>query len=163
MICCVDVDYQPACVTAACVGFTAWTDERAALEIVARSFETPPPYEPGAFFKREMPYLTGVLARMPAVDAIVVDGYVWLGRDRPGLGKRLHDATGVPVIGLAKTGFAGADAIEIVRGRGARPLLLTAVGIDPQAAAEHVRRMHGEHRIPTLIKRADALARGHAQ
>ena len=162
MIYCVDVDYQPARVTAACVGFAAWTDDIAALEIVARTFESPPEYEPGAFYKRELPYLTGVLAQVPAIDAIVIDGYVWLGVDRPGLGKRLHDAIGAPVIGVAKTRFESADAIEIVRGHSAHPLMVTAVGIDPRAAAEHVRGMHGEHRIPTLIKRADSLARGHS-
>ena len=160
MLCCVDVDYQPAGVTAACIGFTSWADGLAAIEVVVRSFEAPQPYEPGAFAKRELPYLTSVLARMPAVDAILVDAYVWLAPDRPGLGKALHDACGRPVIGVAKTRFEGAAAIEVVRGDSARPLYVTAVGFDAQRAADHVRAMHGEFRIPTLIRRADALARG---
>jgi deoxyribonuclease V len=29
-------------------------------------------------------------------------------------------------------------------------------------AAEFIRGMHGPHRLPTLLKRADQLARGHA-
>jgi deoxyribonuclease V len=29
-------------------------------------------------------------------------------------------------------------------------------------AAEFIRGMHGPHRLPTLLKRADHLARGHA-
>jgi deoxyribonuclease V len=160
MLCCVDVDYQPAGVTAAAVGFTEWGAELASVEVVVRSFDAPQPYEPGAFAKRELPYLQAVLARMPALDAILVDAYVWLGTDRPGLGKVLHDACGVPVIGVAKTRFEGATAIDIVRGDSARPLHVTAVGIDVAVVAEHVRTMHGEFRIPTLIKRADALARG---
>lgn len=160
MLCCVDVDYQPAGVTAAAVGFAAWADPVAAIEVVVRSFDAPQPYEPGAFAKRELPYLTSVLARMPALDAVLVDAYVWLAPGRPGLGKALHDAAGLPVIGVAKTRFDGAAAIEVVRGDSARPLYVTAVGVDERAAAEHVRGMHGEFRIPTLIKRADALARG---
>lgn len=159
MLCCVDVDYQNTGVTAACVGFAAWTDAVAAVEVVVRSSDAPQPYEPGAFAKRELPYLLGVLARMPRCDAILVDAYVWLAPERPGLGKVLHDACGTPVIGVAKTRFDGAAAIEVVRGDSTRPLYVTAVGFDAARAAEHVRAMHGEYRVPTLIKRADTLAR----
>jgi deoxyribonuclease V len=161
MLCCVDVDYQDTGVTAACVGFAAWTDAVAAIEVVVRSFDAPQPYEPGAFAKRELPYLLGVLARMPPCEAILVDAYVWLAPERPGLGKVLHDACGTPVIGVAKTRFDGAAAIEVVRGDSARPrpLYVTAVGFDAARAADLVRAMHGEYRIPTLIKRADTLAR----
>jgi deoxyribonuclease V len=160
MLCCIDVDYQPGGVTAACVGFASWSDAIATIEVVVRSFDAPEPYESGAFVKRELPYLSSVLARMPMVDAILVDAYVWLAPERPGLGKHLHDACGMPVIGVAKTRFDGAEAIEVVRGDSARPLYVTAVGYDARLAAEQVRTMHGEFRIPTLIKRADALARG---
>jgi deoxyribonuclease V len=161
MFCCVDVDYQPGGVTTAAVGFASWTDEVAAIEVVVRAFEAPQPYEPGQFAKRELPFVLSVLERMPpALDAILVDAYVWLAPDRPGLGKRLHDACGRPVIGVAKTRFEGAQAIEVVRGDSARPLYITAVGFDEAAAAEHVRTMHGEFRIPALIKLADSLARG---
>jgi deoxyribonuclease V len=160
MLCCVDVDYQPSGVTTAAVGWTSWSDELAAIEVVVRSFEAPQPYEPGQFAKRELPFVLAALERMPVLDAILVDAYVWLAPDRPGLGKRLHDACGRPIIGVAKTRFEGAQAIEVVRGDSARPLYITAVGFDAVTAAEHVRTMHGEFRIPTLIKRADSLARG---
>ena len=162
MLCCLDVDYGAAGVTTACVGFAAWTDAVATIEVVLRSFDPPAPYEPGAFAKRELPYLQAALARMPVVDAIIVDAYVWLAPGRPGLGKVLHDACGTPVIGVAKTWFDGTAAIEVIRA-GTRPLYVTAVGVDAAAAAEHVRTMHGEFRIPTLIKRADMLARGNAR
>ena len=160
MFCCVDVDYQTTGVTAAAVGFASWQDAVATIEIVMRSFEAPQPYEPGAFAKRELPYVLGVLARMPPCEAILVDAYVWLAPARPGLGKALHDACGAPVIGVAKTWFEGASAIEVVRGDSTRRLYVTAVGYDAERAAAEVRAMHGEFRIPTLIKRADTLARG---
>jgi hypothetical protein len=32
--------------------------------------------------------------------------------------------------------------------------------VDTHAAAEGVRSMHGEHRIPTLLMRVDQLCRG---
>lgn len=74
-------------------------------------------------------------------------------------GRRAHAG---PVIGVAKTRFAGADAIEVVRGDSARPLYVTAVGIDAAHAARCVTGMAGEFRIPALLQRVDALARGHA-
>jgi deoxyribonuclease V len=164
VIYCVDVDYQAAAVTAACVGFAQWADATSSSETVVRSAGAAAEYESGRFYERELPYLTAVLdgvAEAPSV--IVVDGYVWLGPDRPGLGARLYQARAVPVVGVAKSRFAGAAAIEIVRGDGRRPLYVTAVGVDVGEVAERVRAMHGPYRIPTLIKRADTLARGHAR
>ncbi len=40
---------------------------------------------------------------------------------------------------------------------------LTAAGISPECAAEHVRAMHGPYRIPTLLKRIDSLCRNAQQ
>ncbi|HEY5923792.1 MAG TPA: endonuclease V [Kofleriaceae bacterium] len=177
MIVAVDVDYRDAEVVAAALGFTAWTDEHASVEIVVTSDAPPAPYEPGRFYLRELPHVRGALALLaPPLDAIVVDGYVWLGAERSGphagpfgsmtrergLGAHLYDALdqGVPVIGVAKTQFAGATAIEVIRGASARPLYITAAGIDAATAAAHVLAMHGEHRVPTLLRRVDQLARG---
>lgn len=162
MIVCLDVDYREAEVVAAAVGFAAWTDERASLELVVTSDAPPAPYEPGRFYLRELPHLLGALALLsPAPDAIVIDGYVWLGPGRRGLGAHLYAAIGetTPILGVAKNAYAGADAIEVVRGTSARPLYVTAAGIDPTLAADHVRAMHGEHRIPTLLRRVDQLCR----
>src|SRR5262249_41493557 len=97
-------------------------------------------------------------------DAIVIDGYVWLdGKGRRGLGAHLYEALdqSIPVIGVAKTRFAGAEtfARQVIRGRSASPLWITAAGIGAAEAAGHIRAMHGEHRIPTLIGLADRLAR----
>jgi deoxyribonuclease V len=165
---CLDVDYRDTGVTAAGVAADGWTDELARIEIVVRSPGRPAAYQPGAFYERELPYLLGVLERMPALELVIVDAYVWLGPDQPGLGKRLHDARGGGiVIGVAKTRFASAGpdcgVVEVQRGDSDRPLYVTAVGIDPAAAARHVEAMHGEFRIPTLLRRVDALARGHAR
>ena len=125
-----------------------------------RSATPPAAYEPGRFYQRELPYLLGALARFTP-QLVVIDGNVWLANHTPGLGARLHAEIGVPVVGVAKNPFRGAPAIAVVRGASAKPLHVTAVGIDPQLAADRVRAMHGEFRIPTLLKRADSLARGH--
>jgi deoxyribonuclease V len=174
----VDVDYRENEVVAAAVGFAAWTDDHATIEVVVTSDAPPAPYEPGRFYRRELPHIRAVLALIaPPPTTIIVDGYVWLGADKglgahpddaldqaKGLGAHLYEALdrAIPVIGVAKTQFAGATAIEVVRGTSARPLHVTAVGIDGATAADHVLGMHGEHRIPTLLRRVDQLARGTA-
>ena len=159
MIAAVDVHYGDAAVVAACVLFADWLDATAARELVATHAGAPEPYEPGAFFRRELPYVRAILAGV-AARAIVVDGYAWLGVGRPGLGVHVFDATGVPVIGVAKRRFAGADTVEILRGTSKQPLHVTAIGCDVREAAASIQAMHGPHRIPTLLKRVDQLCRG---
>lgn len=77
-----------------------------------------------------------------------------------GLGQKLFEALEkkVAVVGVAKTRFHTAtDAIEIHRGKRTRPLFVSAVGMDACVAADHVKAMHGNFRIPTLLKLADTL------
>jgi deoxyribonuclease V len=93
-------------------------------------------YEPGAFYKRELPCLLAVLAQvdLAAVSCLVVDGYATLGAEgRPGLGQHLHAALGgqVPIIGVAKTKFAGVapQVVPVRRGQSQNPLYVTSVGL----------------------------------
>ncbi|MGO8927059.1 MAG: endonuclease V [Limisphaerales bacterium] len=162
MIACLDVDYREPAAYAAGLAFQNWSDATPATEKVIPVVGVNP-YEPGQFFRRELPCLLAVLRELPPVAVIVVDGYVWLdGVSVAGLGAHLYQALAgkVAVIGVAKTRFAGAGAaVEVVRGRSTRPLFITAVGMSAQRAAEHVRSMHGPDRIPTLLKRVDSLAR----
>src|SRR5262245_10181018 len=93
VIVCLDVDYRADSVVAAAVGFAAWTDAAPALELVVKSDGAPAEYEPGQFYRRELPHLLAVLALVvPPPELIVVDGYVWLAPNRPGLGAHLYDA-----------------------------------------------------------------------
>ncbi|HET7502204.1 MAG TPA: endonuclease V [Kofleriaceae bacterium] len=163
MIVCLDVDYRAAAVVTACVGVCDWPDATPAIEAVTRTAGPPPAYESGAFYRRELPYLTAALAALAVPPrVIVVDGYVWLAPDRPGLGAHLHAAlgSGVPVVGVAKRPFHGATtAVPVLRGESQQPLFVTAIGTDVAEAAAAVRGMHGAHRIPTMLKRVDRLAR----
>lgn len=163
MLIAVDVHYGDTAIRAALVGFAAWADASSAREVVETHPPDPAPYVPGAFFARELPYLSPLIEKaLDPIDLIVVDGYVWLGPDRKGLGVHVHERFGVPVIGVAKTSFAGAPAQEVIRGASRNPLYVTAIGIAAHDAAAHIASMHGPFRIPTLLKRADFLARGHA-
>lgn len=164
MILAVDVQYEDLAANTACVGFLTWSDANSTLETLERSESAPEPYEPGQFYKRELPHLLRVMEvvrRSIEVEAVIVDGHVWLNVNHPGLGAHLHHALGArsAVIGVAKSEFRGAAAIPVFRGQSRQPLFVTAAGIDASRAAELVRGMHGPHRIPTLLKRADQLAR----
>lgn len=165
MLACVDVDYAGSGATAACLVFGAWADP-APSEALTASIAEVAPYQPGAFYLRELPCLLAVLGKVKApLDVVVVDGYVWLSASgRPGLGAHLHEALGggVAVVGVAKTGFHGVEtfAEQVLRGASKKPLFVTATGIDPKVAAGWIRIMHGPHRIPTLLQRVDRLCRG---
>jgi deoxyribonuclease V len=167
MIAAVDVCYSDTGATAGGVLFTHWTSEQPALEL--REFiEQVEPYEPGSFYKRELPCLLKLLEPVKGqVETIIVDGYVWLGpENRPGLGARLYETLGeqTPVIGVAKSIFGGATNAEaVLRGRSKRQLYVTAAGMDPVIVAKNIQVMHGPHRIPTLLKRVDQLCRSAEQ
>jgi deoxyribonuclease V len=161
-----DVHYKKAGARAACVVADAWEAESAA-SMYTQDIDTVQPYQPGSFYRRELPCLLSVLQRLPALpDTVIIDGYVWLpSLGRPGLGAHLHEALGgrACVVGIAKTAFAGAQTcaavVPVMRGASRKPLFVTAAGMDVSVAAECVRRMAGKHRIPTLLKRVDRLCR----
>lgn len=120
------------------------------------------PYQPGNFFRRELPAVRTVLGRTAGIELLVIDGYVDLDPDgRPGLGAYLRREFDLAVVGVAKTRFRSAThAVAVHRGTAAlRPLYVTAAGIELARAAELVRRMAGPHRIPDSLRRVDRLAR----
>jgi deoxyribonuclease V len=122
-------------------------------------------YESGALYKRELPCIRAVLAMAPHLQLLIVDGYATLDpQGRPGLGAHVAEATGTPVIGIAKTPFRGAThAVEVRRGTATRPLYVTAAGgLTDAEAAKIVAEMTGPHRLPTAMTRVDKIARGRA-
>lgn len=163
MIVCLDVQYAALSANAAALLFTSWTDASAArvLTLMVAPIQ---PYESGAFYKRELPCLLAILKTISEpLEVIVIDGYVHLDfQMQPGLGARLYAALGgqIPVIGVAKTEFAGAPSAAVLRGQSKRALFVSSIGTDLSAAASDIARMHGAHRMPTLLKAVDAAARG---
>lgn len=163
LLVCVDVDYRDDRARVAGVLFSDWSDRHSAREL-GREMRAPADYEPGEFFRRELPCLLAILAEVAEpLGAIVIDGYVWLAAagQRPGLGAHLWQSLGraVPVIGVAKNPFAGAAPVEVLRGESARPLYVTAAGVEPSWAADRIVEMDGDHRMPTLLRRVDQLSR----
>ena len=99
-------------------------------------------------------------------ELIVIDGFVHLDSDEtPGLGRHLHHALEgrTAVIGVAKTGLPGLPGLpaqfEVCREEETRPLLVTCIGIDLGAAKARLRAMHGQRRVPTLLKLVARLAK----
>lgn len=159
---CIDVDYREDHAIAACLLFADWHDAAPIEEVVAR-IENVEPYIPGQFYRRELPCILAVLNQVNvALEAVVIDGYVWLdGVHKPGLGAHLYQSLNqkIPVIGVAKKLFQGAVANEVKRGSAEHPLYVTSVGIASEDAATAITRMHGNYRVPTLLKRVDQLCR----
>src|SRR5918992_2310331 len=108
MLACVDVAYRDDQARAACLVFPHWRSAEP-LRVLKASLEHVAEYEPGAFYKRELPCLLAVLDQvLMRLEAVVIDGYVWLGDGSvPGLGAHLYKAlrSRSAVIGVAKTGY----------------------------------------------------------
>lgn len=164
MILATDVYYIGNSARAAGILFPNWRSKQIADRII-KYIAAVEPYQPGQFYKRELPCILELLAEVDdCLDAIVVDGFVTLGVDaQPGMGmylyKQLNEST--PVIGVAKNAFGGTPAESaITRGDSRRPLFISAAGIQLSQAKKLVREMHGENRIPTILKQVDHLCRG---
>jgi deoxyribonuclease V len=159
-----DVHYVgDARAVAAGVAFADWTSDAVARTEVVH-LDDVRPYKPGEFYERELPCLLALLKRFEELPAaIVVDGFVTLGAEaRDGLGAHLYSALDgrVPVVGVAKSWFAGTPAeMEVLRGRSARPLYVSARGLPLDDARQLVRDMHGPHRVPTLLAAVDRACR----
>ena len=166
MILATDVHYFGKAAVAAGILFDSWSSAAPSAEYNCHI--TPvADYEPGQFYKRELPCLMALLQQIPTPpDTVIIDGFVTLGQDeRPGLGAHLHDAFdgNISVVGVAKTAFRDTPAhAEILRGQSKRPLYVTSKGIPPETARDLVRGMHGTHRIPTILAQVDALCRAEA-
>ena len=163
MILAVDVHYLEDRAIVAGVAFEDWPDEAPQVEWVSL-MEGVADYEPGQLFKRELPGLVKLITDYGLKPAcLIVDGYVFLdGHSQAGLGKHLYDALKgeVPVIGVAKKPFSDIAArYELYRGASSKPLYVTAVGLKLEQAKESIRRRHGPHRLPTLLKRVDQVGR----
>lgn len=160
MIVALDVQYEGDRAAAAAVIFDNWTDATP-RDTITVFIEGVAPYEAGSFYKRELPCLLKALDAVEAKhgrpDLLIVDAYVNLEPGHPGLGRRLFDAVGIPVVGVAKTRFHQAEAEPVMRGGSGNPLYVTSVGVVNMAP--HVVQMAGEYRNPTLLKLADRLAR----
>jgi len=159
----VDVSYNDTLATVAGVTFSEPVASEANNRYVTKA-NVLSDYMSGEFYKRELPCILSLLAaHCIKADLIIVDGYVFLdAAGKPGLGYHLYESLGkeIPVIGVAKNPRIGAPvSFEVFRGVSKKPLHVSSVGVEQLAAKEFIKRMHGQYRIPTLLKLVDTLSR----
>ena len=70
MIACLDVAYGDEAACAAGITAREWTDASAVEEPVVQ-VRNVQPYEPGQFYRRELPCLLAVLKTLPPVDVVI--------------------------------------------------------------------------------------------
>ena len=165
MIVAIDVHYREDFAKIVAVEFNDWTDN-AAHQIYTTNTLDVAEYEPGAFYKRELPCIIEILQQvdLEKITYIVIDGYVYLDdAGKKGLGAYVHEhyAEKIPVIGVAKTRFFQNDkwVRPILRGSSLNPLYVTAVGVELDKAAHFIASMDGDFRMPTLLKLMDTLTK----
>ena len=163
MILAVDVSYRGNEAIVAGVLFRDWADEKPLREFLI-SCNVPSSYMPGKFYRRELPCIAELLTHINTeLECIIIDGFVHLGKDRdPGLGMHLWDMLEqkIVVIGVAKSPFKNTpEACELRRGKSKKPLFVTAQGVKLDRAKLLIQKMHGNDRIPALIKHTDRLCK----
>ena len=148
-----------------CFAFENWTDENP-IQIYTETIESNAEYEPGAFYKKELPCILGILSKISLKneDIIIIDGYVILDNEgKYGLGGYLYESLDKKnaIIGIAKTRYSQntLHVVEVLRGESKNPLFVTAIGTDLQIAAQNVKNMQGEFRMPTILKKIDILTK----
>ena len=165
MIFAVDVNYIEDKALVAGILFEYWQGSETICQITTK-INNISEYEPGQFYKRELPCILEILTQLESLpEIIVVDGYVELGAEqKPGLGKHLHDAIDGKsiIIGVAKNRFEDTPVeAEVFRGGSQHPLYVTAIGISQAEAKSAIASMYGKYRIPDLLKMVDKLSKGY--
>ena len=165
MILATDVHYKDT--TAKAVGaLIAHWNEALALQHVIRYIDAVEEYVPGSFYKRELPCILEIIknVELENISCIIIDGFVVLDdAGKPGLGTYVFESiqSRVPVIGVAKSNFNEnlKYVIPVLRGTSERPLYVTAAGTDLQQAADAIKQMHGDFRLPTVLKELDRITK----
>jgi len=163
----VDVDYENDAAHIAGVAFSAWEDAEPSA-IYTSDLSGIEAYEPGSFFKRELPCILKLLHEHELTpECIVIDGFVYLdGEKDAGLGKHLYDALDgkSSIIGVTKRPFKNTpESCKVYRGQSSQPLYVTSEGMAADAAKAYITSMHGKYRIPDLLKKADQVCRSAEQ
>lgn len=165
MILAIDVHYRENTAKAVGALIQNWSDA-AALQHVITYIDPVEEYEPGSFYKRELPCIIEVLKGIDLnqLGYLVVDGFVVLDDSgKPGLGAYVYEnlPLKIPVIGVAKSKFHNNQqhVIPVLRGESANPLYVTAMGVDVQVAADYIKSMHGDFRLPAVLKELDRITK----
>ena len=155
--------------------FESWSDPNVAYYVTSKRNHIDAEYKSGELYKRELPCIMDCLSlvNIDNIDTIVIDGFVWLSEDGKelvkGLGARLNDAIKLKygfeknIVGIAKNPYHVEipNCKEVIRGlESTKPLFVTCSNQDEsEYYSVLISRMHGDYRIPTIIKAVDAKSR----
>ena len=134
------------------------------------------PYISGKFKDRELPCILNYLKNenLQEIDTIIIDGYVILVNEDlesiDTLGTSLYSKLcsmgfgHISVVGIAKTKYRDdsmmLESIPVLRGDAINPIYITSTGwINSKDAAEKIKSMYGDHRLPELIRLADKYSK----
>ncbi|MBC7861749.1 MAG: endonuclease V, partial [Bacteroidia bacterium] len=93
MILAFDTYYYTDKAKTVCLAFENWTDAEPS-QIYTDQKENIAEYEPGAFYKRELPCIISLLKKIELIniEAVIIDGFVFLDDEaKPGLGYYLYE------------------------------------------------------------------------
>lgn len=161
MILAIDVHYKADYAKTVVLLFDNWQSETYASVVEVKT-KNVAEYVPGEFYKRELPCVLEALQQIDssAIDVIIIDGYIYVDNQNSyGLGGHLYEAMNkkTPIIGVAKTSFQSNKdtVVEVFRGESKNPLYVSAIGYDLEKAAQEIKQMHGDFRLPYLLKLMD--------
>ncbi len=161
MIIAIDVHYKANYAKSVAVLFPFFEDETP-LKIESIQINEVADYEPGQFYKRELPCILAILNEFSLADisTIIIDGYVFLDEaGKWGLGAYLYDALEekIPIIGVAKSAFRPerTNVQAIYRGESTKALYVTSIGMPLSEASEAIKSMYGSYRMPDLLRILD--------
>lgn len=161
---------------AAAVEFTNFSDD-IADNIYTYISPIQSEYIPGQFYKRELPAIVALIENeigwdklKNEYDLIMVDGLYQLGPDHPGLGAKLKEYLmnehniDIEVVGVAKTYFHDCEKVAELVNRGKKAIKpLYVNGSNAHKSYDSmIKNMHGNNRLPTLIKLVDSICRSGA-
>lgn len=155
--------------------FKHWVDKEVSYFVTSIRPFIDAEYKPGELYKRELPCIMQCLANLniDTIETIIVDGFVWLSEDgktlTKGLGARLQDEilkkynTKKTIVGIAKNRYHVdiPECVVVERGlTSAKPVFVTcSETCFTEHYAAYVKLMHGDYRMPSLIKAVDSKTR----
>jgi len=166
MILAIDVKYNNEEAIAKAVGVLFNRMDKMPERTIIKYVQNIHAYIPGLFYKRELPCILEILKDMNLndIEAIIVDGHVYIDNEKAnGLGAHLWQSLNgeLAVIGVAKTEFiSNRETVnKVFRGESIKPLYVSAIGMSNLEAANLIKQMHGEYRMPTILKEVDSLTK----
>jgi deoxyribonuclease V len=155
--------------------FRSWGDKEVSYFVTSIRTCIDAEYKPGELYKRELPCIMQCLSllNIDTIETIIVDGFVWLSEDgktlTKGLGAHLQDAifakynTKKTIVGIAKNRYHVdiPECVDIERGLvSSKPLFITcSETCFTKHYAAHIKIMHGDYRMPSIIKAIDSKTR----